>query len=184
MGKIGLRDGAVDERQPLLRQQSPELYETHQQTLPSRWKITWQSIIPSFDVVSPRYRFVPLLGCLIILFHECEAMFTHVAMTRAIEALHCLEYYEQHNSDLAKLGKNIPEVFCKTDEIQKHVATTGAFLLFVRMLCSMIGVYRELVRLRSHSFLSKSRKPASWLACRPERQKDCNVSAQDQRRVF
>jgi hypothetical protein len=152
MGEARPRDGTADARRPLLQQQSPELYETHQQTPPSRWEITWKKIIPRFDVVSPRYQFVPLLGCLIVLFNESDAVLKQLAMIRAIEAMHCIEYYEKHDPDLAELRKHIPEKFCKTDEIQKYVATTAAFQLFIRMLCSMIGVDRDPVRLGAQAF--------------------------------
>ena len=141
MGEVRLHDAAVNERQPLLQQQqSPKLYETHRQLPPSRRKRIWQKLIPRFDVVSPRYRFVPLLGCLIIIFNESESMFKQVAMIRAYEAMHCIEYYQKHDPSLAELGKHIPERFCKTDEIQKHVAATAAIQLFIRLFCSMIGV--------------------------------------------
>ena len=151
-------NSTVDERRPLLPQQSPELYDIHQQTRPSRWKIITQMIIPEIHVVSPRYRFVPLLGCLIILFNESEFTFKQVAMIRAIEAMHCIEYYEKYDPNVAQLGKHIPETFCKTDEIQKLVAITAAFQLFFRMLCSMIGVHRGLVFLGSSSFLMSEKE--------------------------
>ena len=140
MTEIRPSDGSVDEQQPLLQQESSERYETYQQTSSSRWKRLWQKILPRFEVVSPHYRYVPLLGCLIIVFNEAESMFKQVAIIRAIEALHCIEYYEDRDQDLAQLGKHIPERFCKIDEIQEHVATTVAFQLLIRLLCSMIGV--------------------------------------------
>ena len=140
MGEVRLHDAVVNERQHLLQQQSPELYETFPQLPPSRRKRSWQQLLPGFDVVSPRYRFVPLLGCLIIIFNESESMFKQVAMIRAYEAMHCIEYYQKHDPNLADLGKHIPEWFCKTDEIQKHVANTAAIQLFIRLFCSMIGV--------------------------------------------
>lgn len=144
MGSASLRDGALDEQQPLLQQQTLAPHQTHQQIPLSRWAIIWQRIIPKFDVVSPRYQFVPLLGCLIILINESEYTFKQVALIRAIEALHCIEYYEKHNPDIAELGKHIPERLCKADEIQKNVATSTAMYLLVRMLCALIGMNQAL----------------------------------------
>jgi hypothetical protein len=144
MGPARLRDGALDEQQPLLQQHSSTIHQIHQQTALSRWTIIWQRIIPKFDVVSPHYRFIPLLGCLIILLNEFEYSFKQVALLRAIEALHCIEYYEKQDPDIAELGKHIPEKLCKADEIQKHVASSTAMYLLIRMLCAFVGVDRGL----------------------------------------
>ena len=143
MGPAKLRDDACDERQPLLQRNSSDIHQTHQQTHPSRWMIIWQRIILSFDVVSPRYQFVPLLGCLIIFFHDSGYMVKQVALIRAVEALHCIEYYEKHDRNIAALGKHIPEKLCKVDEIQKLVATSSATYLLVRTLCALIGLDRD-----------------------------------------
>lgn len=131
------RNEFIQERQPLLFQPR-ELSDTGRKRT-SCWDAV-RRLVPRFDVVSSRYRFVPLLGCLIILFNESQSMFKQVAYLRAIETLHCIEYYKKHDPDLAGLGRHIPEKFCKIDDIQKHVATTSALQIIIRLLCSLIGM--------------------------------------------
>ena len=142
MAEAGPRNNFVDERQPLLLHHSRPFRETGSKKT-SIWEAIWQNILPRVHVVSSQYRFVPLLGCLIILFNEFQSMFKQVALVRAIEALHCIEYYEKHDPGLAKLGKHIPERLCKTNDIQKRVATTSALQVLIRLLCSLLGSDRE-----------------------------------------
>src|SRR6266700_895938 len=42
-------------------------------------------------------------------------------------------------SPLVELGKHIPERLCKDDSIQKQVARSAGLIMFIRMLCAMIG---------------------------------------------
>jgi hypothetical protein len=98
-----------------------------------------RSLWPSFTTISPKYKWVPLIGCSLIFINEAEYFVKQVATMRAIEAMYCYEFYLDRGSDLADLGKHIPERFCKDDSIQKGLAKTAGLIMFVRMLSSMIG---------------------------------------------
>ncbi|KAF2104754.1 MFS general substrate transporter [Rhizodiscina lignyota] len=92
-----------------------------------------------FTTISPKYRWVPLLGCTIIFINEAEYFVKQVATMRAIEAMYCYEFYAARHSPLADLGKHIPETLCKDDSIQKQLAKSAGLIMFVRMLSAMIG---------------------------------------------
>jgi hypothetical protein len=98
-----------------------------------------RSIWPSFTTISPKYRWIPLLGCSIIFINEAEYYIKQVATMRAIEAMYCYEFYIAQNSPLAELGKHIPERLCKEKSIQKDLAGTAGLIMFVRMLSSILG---------------------------------------------
>ncbi|KAF1991067.1 MFS general substrate transporter [Aulographum hederae CBS 113979] len=98
---------------------------------PSKW--------PTFTTIHPRYRFIPFLGCLIILINESEYFIKQVATMRAIEAMYCYEHYLALGSPLADLGKRIPERLCKSESIQKQLAGTAGGIMFVRMLSAIVG---------------------------------------------
>ncbi|RDW69883.1 hypothetical protein BP5796_08280 [Coleophoma crateriformis] len=92
-----------------------------------------------FATISPRYRWVPLLGCAIIFLNEAEYFVKQVATMRAIEAMYCYEYYAARGSPLVEMGKHIPERLCKDESIQKSLAKTAGLIMFFRMLCAMVG---------------------------------------------
>ncbi|KAF2675500.1 MFS general substrate transporter [Microthyrium microscopicum] len=92
-----------------------------------------------FTTITPKYRWIPLLGCAIIFINEAEYFVKQVATMRAIEAMYCYEFWLKRNSPLADLGKHIPERLCKDDSIQKDLAKTAGLIMFVRMLSAMIG---------------------------------------------
>ncbi|KAI9745860.1 MAG: hypothetical protein M1818_000541 [Claussenomyces sp. TS43310] len=98
------------------------------------WKRRLSGILTPFDVIAPQYRFVPLLGCAIILLNDAEFFFKQVAMFRAIEAMYCIDYYQTRYVDVAALGRDIPEKMCKADLIEKQVASTYGLIMFCRML--------------------------------------------------
>ena len=99
----------------------------------------WRSIFPKIQVTDPRFRFLPLIGCLTILVNEGEYFFKQMGYFRAIEALYCIEYYHIHDPAVAHLGKAIPENMCKLDSIQKKVATANGIVMLVRMTSAFIG---------------------------------------------
>jgi MFS family permease len=126
------------ETQPLLRQGSRCKSRPHQRSTspsPSKNYLSW----PTFTTISPRYRYVPLLGCLIIFLNEAEYFIKQVATLRAIESMYCYEHYLALDSPLASLGKNIPERLCKATSIQKDLARTAGLIMFFRMLSAMVG---------------------------------------------
>lgn len=123
------------ERQPLLTAQAPrQPPEKDSYAKGSRFKI-W----PTFTTISPRYRYVPLLGCLIVFINESEYFFKQVAVLRAIEAMYCVEFYSTRDPALAQLGKHIPERLCKDHLIQKQLAKTAGLIMFFRMIAAMVG---------------------------------------------
>jgi MFS family permease len=124
------------EREPLLRRTSST---DDTQSLKSVKKSPRHSIWPSFTTISPKYRWVPFLGCALIFINEAEYFVKQVATMRAIEAMYCYQYYLARGSDLVGLGKHIPERLCKDDSIQKRLAETAGLIMFVRMLSAMIG---------------------------------------------
>lgn len=96
-----------------------------------------RNFLAPFQVTAPQYRFVPLLGCTIILLNDAEFFFKQTAMFRAIEAMYCIEYYNNdahRNVTISALGRHIPESLCKSDEIEKHVSSTYGWIMFCRML--------------------------------------------------
>lgn len=94
----------------------------------------------NFDTIAPRYRFVPLLGCLIILTNEGEFFFKQAATLRAVESLYCIEYYNVHDPALVtRWGKHIPERLCKAGNIETNVAKTWAWVMLARMLSALIA---------------------------------------------
>lgn len=104
----------------------------------TRWP-SWLNI-PTFETIHPRFRFIPLVGCLIILTNEAEFFFKQAATMRAVESLYCIEYYNIHDPELAhRLGRNIPERLCKADSIEKLVAQTWAWIMLARMLSAMVS---------------------------------------------
>jgi MFS family permease len=126
----------IPETQPLLRQRSRSLSYAGEENGVSKntaWK--W----PTFTTISPRYKWIPLLGCIIIFVNEAEYFIKQVATMRAIESMYCYEHYLAQDSPLAKLGKHIPERFCKDHSIQKQLAKTAGLIMFFRMLSAMIG---------------------------------------------
>lgn len=98
-------------------------------------RLGWiSSLLTPMQVSSRKFRFVPLLGCILILLNDAEFFFKQIAMFRAIEAMYCIEYYKERlELDLASLGRAIPENLCKADSIQKQVATTYGLMMFFRM---------------------------------------------------
>ena len=76
---------------------------------------------------------------MIILLNESEYFIRQLATMRAIEAMHCIEYYEPRDPDIAALGKHIPEFLCKTNVIQKKLAQTAGLQSFVRMASAIAG---------------------------------------------
>jgi len=130
--------GSSSEREPLLRRPSraenPALPED---CLPRPdKKRKW---LPSFNTIHPRYKWIPLLGCIIIFTNEAEYFTSQVAQMRAIESMYCYNHYLALESPLAELGTHIPERLCKDDSIQKSLAKTSGLLMFVRMTCALIG---------------------------------------------
>ncbi|TID27239.1 ATP phosphoribosyltransferase [Venturia nashicola] len=103
-------------------------------------KRAWHlNLLPSFKTISPRYKWVPLLGCTLIFINEAEYFVKQVATMRAIESMYCYNHYLARGSDLAGLGKHIPEHLCKDDSVQKDLARTAGLIMFVRMLSAMLG---------------------------------------------
>lgn len=125
----------MSEHDPLLGRNSltPPHHQTEKTT---RWKI---SLFPTFTTISPKYRWVPLIGCTLIFINEAEYFIKQVATMRAIESMYCYNFYLAQGSDLVKLGKHIPEHLCKNVGIQKDLAKTAGLYMFVRMLSAMVG---------------------------------------------
>lgn len=115
------------ERQPLLGTTSNHAGKP-------RWQC-W----PTFTTTSARYRYVPLLGCLIIFINEAEYFIKQVASMRAIEAMYCIEFYATRDPDIAALGKRIPEKLCKDNLIQKQLAQTAGLIMFFRFFAAILG---------------------------------------------
>ncbi|EME48155.1 hypothetical protein DOTSEDRAFT_69931 [Dothistroma septosporum NZE10] len=127
-----------EERQPLLGQQAVQ--NAAETTREDHGKTSkWTSIFPQIQVTDPRFRFLPLIGCLTVLVNEGEYFFKQIGYFRAVEALYCIEYYHVHDPVVAHLGKAIPENMCKIDSIQKKVATANGIVLLVRMTSAFIG---------------------------------------------
>lgn len=135
------------ETDPLLdRTQSNESHtsdkstnDKHDTTSPPGGCLAWLRL-PTFTTINPRYRYLPLVGCLIILFNEAEFFFKQAATMRAVESLFCIEYWNDHDPPLpARLGKKIPERLCKADVIEKQVAQAWAWVMLARMICAIIG---------------------------------------------
>ena len=122
------------DRQPLLNGENTRRTSSKFRPAGSSWQ-PW----PSFQTISPKYRFIPFLGCLIIFLNEAEYAFKQVAVLRAIEAMYCIEYYNVHDPSTAALGKHIPERLCKDNTIQKQLAKTAGYIMFFRMAAAMIG---------------------------------------------
>jgi MFS family permease len=74
----------------------------------------------------PRWRFWPTFT-------------TTAAFMRAIEAMHCIEFYATRNPNIAALGKHIPERLCKDHVIQKQLAKTAGLIMFFRMFAAVLG---------------------------------------------
>jgi hypothetical protein len=122
-----------NEQEPLLSCSSPNGNISTDYSRPER------RIWPSFTTISPKYRWIPFLGCSIIFINEAEYFVKQVATMRAIEAMYCYEFYLAQHSPLAELGKHIPEKLCKDESIQKDLATTAGLIMFVRMLAAIVG---------------------------------------------
>ena len=127
----------IPETQPLLRQRSRSLSHARHSDDEEPEKTGWK--LPTFTTISPRYKWVPFLGCLIIFINEAEYFIKQVATMRAIESMYCYEFYLARGSPLVDLGKHIPERLCKDDSIQKQLAKTAGLIMFFRMLSAMIG---------------------------------------------
>jgi hypothetical protein len=133
---MGVPSNDSPEREPLLGHNS--INESSHTATASK-QPQKRSIWPSYTTISPKYKWIPLLGCSLIFINEAEYFVKQVATLRAIEAMYCYEFYLARGSDLADLGKHIPERFCKDDSIQKGLAKTAGLIMFVRMLSAMIG---------------------------------------------
>lgn len=104
---------------------------------------TWISKYALFDhleAVGPRYRFLPMYGCLIVFGNAVEFFMREIGFYRAIEALYCIEYYERVDENVAALYRHIPESICKKRIIQKHVATDHAQSIAIDMVCAIVGI--------------------------------------------
>lgn len=121
----------TDEGRPLLERQ-----ETGEET--EDGKTSWR-FLPKFHVTEPRFRFLPLVGCLIILVNDVEYYFKEVGYFRALEALYCIEYYQEVDPKTAALGRAIPESMCKVGAIEKKVSTANGIVMLTRMVSSLIG---------------------------------------------
>lgn len=103
--------------------------------LATSWLARLYRSLTYIKVTAPKYKWVPLLGCVIILLNDAEFFFKQTAMFRAIEALYCIEYYDAHGDHAtAALGREIPEAMCKKDSIEQQVAKTYGWIMFCRML--------------------------------------------------
>jgi hypothetical protein len=122
------------EHQPLLGAQATQDAIKEDYAGRPRWQF-W----PTFTTTAAGYRFIPLLGCLIIFINEAEYFFKQVASMRAIEAMQCIEFYATRNPDIAALGKHIPERLCKDHIIQKQLAKTTGLIMFFRMFSAVLG---------------------------------------------
>lgn len=122
------------ERQPLLDTQGTQDTVEQNHTGEPRWQ-RW----PTFTTTSARYRYVPLLGCLIIFTNDAEYFIKQVASRRAIEAMYCVEFYATRDPDIAALGKHIPEKLCKDNLIQKQLAQTAGLIMFFRLFAAILG---------------------------------------------
>lgn len=125
----------MSETDPLLSRSSSQVSENAVEKKRA-WAI---KLLPTFTTISPKYRWVPFLGCALIFINEAEYFVKQVATMRAIESMYCYNYYLARGSDLVELGKHIPERLCKDDSIQKDLARTAGLIMFVRMLSAMIG---------------------------------------------
>lgn len=123
---------ASGEREPLLGDDGQSSSESESSV---STKNTWLS----FTTISPKYRWLPFVGCAIIFTNEAEYFIKQVATMRALEAMYCYEYYAAQGSPLVEMGKHIPERLCKIDSVQKSLATTAGLIMFVRMLSAMFG---------------------------------------------
>ena len=88
----------LDEREPLLAEE--QLEESNSDHLLPATNPKW-SFLPRLDVDEPRFRFLPLVGCLIVLVNEGEFIFKEIGYFRALEALYCIEYYDTADPDIA-----------------------------------------------------------------------------------
>jgi hypothetical protein len=122
------------EHQPLLGAQATQDAIKEDYAGRPRWQF-W----PTFTTTAAGYRFIPLLGCLIIFINEAEYFFKQVASMRAIEAMQCIEFYATRNPDIAALGKHIPERLCKDHIIQKQLAKTTGLIMFFRMFSAVLS---------------------------------------------
>jgi MFS family permease len=120
-----------DDRQPSLRGHHPTSSQ-HERFREERQ--CTNKIFTQYQVTEPQFRFIPLLGCSIILLNDAEFFFKQVATFRAIEAMYCIEYYQSNDPSIAALGRAIPERLCKADSIEKQVATTYGLIMFFRLL--------------------------------------------------
>lgn len=99
------------------------------------WLSRLHELLTPIAVIEHRFRFIPLLGCLTILFNDAEFFFKQTAMFRAIESLYCIEYYtEIGDVETAALGRSIPESSCKDEWIEQRVAKTYGWIMFFRIL--------------------------------------------------
>lgn len=127
----------IPETQPLLRQRSRSFSHACEEIPDDSNKAAWRW--PTFTTISPRYKWVPVLGCSLIFVNEAEYFIKQVATMRAIESMYCYNYYLAQDSPLTELGKHIPERYCKDHSIQKQLARTAGLIMFFRMLSAMIG---------------------------------------------
>jgi MFS family permease len=135
MASIEDRHSGSPERQLLLESQTTQedVFKGDYNRKP-RWQF-W----PTFTTTAARYRYIPLLGCLMVFINEAEWFFKQVASMRAIEAMYCIEFYATRDSDIAALGKHIPEKLCKDNLIQKQLAKTAGLIMFFRMFAAVLG---------------------------------------------
>lgn len=124
------------ERAPLIDQRPTSSDQEGQQLRP---RTTGLSI--PFRLNVRRSKLVPILGILIVFFNESEFYLKSAGLVRAIEAIACLEYYQNHHSPLAELGKSIPEFNCKNSAIQERVAKLYGASFAFRMVCAAIGTF-------------------------------------------
>lgn len=134
MASVEDGQNASSECQPLLSRHETEVAPKNDQTSKFKWQ-AW----PNFTTTAARYRFVPVLGCLIVFVKEAEWFFKQVSSLRAIEAMYCVEFYVTRDPDIAARGKHIPEKLCKDDVIQKQLAKTAGLIMFFRMLAAVLG---------------------------------------------
>jgi hypothetical protein len=127
----------MSEHQPLLPRRPSTTSHLSLEKPKNPWTIPF---FPTFTTISPKYRFLPLIGCTLILLNEAEYFVKQVATLRAIESMYCYDFYlARQNWELVKLGKHIPERLCKNDAIQKDLARMAGLIMFVRMVAAMVG---------------------------------------------
>ena len=101
--------------------------------------LSFQGVPHKFKTSEHKFRWVPVVGCLIILTSDAEWWTKQVSFMRMLEALHCIEYYAIHDASIAALGKRIPESLCKYESIQKQLAATAGRIMSIRTISAMCG---------------------------------------------